>query len=531
MLEIRRAGLARPWLRRLVSGLGLCGAVCLIVFYGCREQVGNEIDRNRAPDTYLTGFPPDSTTSTYRIHLFWYGSDYDGRVVGYEYAVTDSSPIEDTITYKFTTRTDSVFKMQVGSTQQVMAHRFYIRAIDNEGKVDPRPAWTFFGSVDLVPPTPIFTRSEGFRAGAPSIPIGPSNVTVPDDTVDAGYDVRFQWRGVDGDRVVLESGVIDTVGQVVAFEHWLTPSQAAPIRGDVTDTSVVFTNLQSGKYVFNLRAVDDAGFAGLDPTTRPFVWNRDPQTYFTTGFDSTAAGGGAEKVRMTAYSPLWPDSLVFFAGDTLPLPSVNRVPVAIDVRARMYGRDPDDVLGRGVSGFQFRGGVGAWEQADTTEGRARPFARLTQLQTSDMVLQGRCTDGYGRRDGSPAETFFSVNRAPVLLDTLGVVGGTPIFQYPRNGQQIRLQDIAAAGWSMTVRVKAFDRDGTTDHFGYSFRAGGYIYSDQIEPLEGQICEYGFTVRPEWRQPGEYAIGVRLEETGYGLPHRRVDREIHFRFVE
>jgi hypothetical protein len=531
MQGIRRTDPARPWLRRLVSGLGLCGAVCTVVFFGCREDVGTQIDRNRAPDTYLTGFPADSTTSTYRIHLFWYGSDIDGRVVGYEWAVTDSAPLaEDTITYRFTTRTDSVFRMQVGSTQQVLAHRFYIRAIDNEGKVDPTPARTFFGSVDLVPPLPVFTLSEGFRNGFPAIPIEASDITVPRDTIDAGYDVRFHWKGVDGDRVVLESGAIDTVGQVVAFEHWLTPVQTAPIRGDLSDSAVTFTNLQSGKYVFNLRAVDDAGFAGLDPVTRPFVWNRDPKTYFLTGFDAAAPGGGAYKVRLTAISPAWPDSLVFFEGDTLPLPSINGVPIAIDVRARIYGVDPDDFLGRGVSGFQFRGGVGAWESADTTENAQRPFASLTQLQTSDVVLQARCSDGYGRRDGSPAETYFTVNRAPVLLDTLQIVDGVPVYQYPRRGQEIRLEEIAAAGWTMRVRVLAFDRDATTNRFAYFFRAGGFIYSDQITPQPGQICEYAFQVRPEWRQPGTYAIGVRIEELGYGVPHRKVDLEIPFRFV-
>jgi hypothetical protein len=531
MEGFRRAFASGPLVRRRISGLVLGGAVLAVLLFGCRDELGSGVDRNRAPDTYLTGFPAESTTSVYRVHLFWYGSDYDGQVVRYEFAVTDSAPNdEDTITFKSTTLTDSVFILQVGRTQQVLAHRFYIRAIDNEGKVDPEPAWTFFGSADLVTPRAIFTRSEGFLLGADStIAIGEGNATVPEDTIDAGMSVRFHWVGVDGDRVVLESGQVDTVGRVLSYEHWLSPLQAAPIQDGIEDTIAVYGNLQSGKYIFNLRAVDDAGFGGLDPTVRAFVWNRDPHTYFETGFDASAAGGGAWRPHLLATSEAWSDTLEFFDGDTLPLTSIGGQIKVVNVWSRISGRDPDDNLGAGVGRFQFRGGVGIWEWADTTADPQHPIVALPRLGTTDLAVQARCSDGYGRNDGTPAEIHFVVNYPPVLLDTLAMDGGQPVYQRPRDNEAIRLADLAAANWQLNGRVRALDPDGTTTRFAYYVRAGGFQYGTPITPGAEQICQYSVVIPTEWRQVGTYAIGVRVEELTDGT-RRRVDLEIPFRIV-
>lgn len=531
MEGFRRAFVSGPLCRRRVSGLALAGAVLAVLLFGCREELGSGVDRNRAPDTYLTGFPAESTTTVYRVHLFWYGADYDGHVERYEFAVTDSAPNdEDTITYRSTTLTDSVFILQVGRTQQVLAHRFYIRAVDNEGKVDPEPAWTFFGAADLVTPRAVFTRAEGFLEGSDStIAIGEGEVTVPRDTIDAGMNVRFAWRGQDGDRVVLTSGQIDTVGKVISFEHWLSPLQAAPIRDEIDDTTAVYTGLQSGKYLFSLRAVDDAGFGGLDPAVRAFVWNRDPQTYFETGYDSSAAGGGAWRPHLLATSEAWSGTREYFDGDTLPLTSINGQIKVVDVWTRISGRDPDDNLHLGVRRFQFRGGVGIWESADTTADPQHPIVALARLRTTDLVVQARCTDGHGRNDGTPAEIRFVVNYSPVLLDTVGTDGGQPIFQRPRRDEAIRLADLAAANWQLNGRVRAHDPDATTTRFAYYFRTSGFQYGTPITPGAGQICQYSVTIPTEWRQVGTYAIGVRVEEQTDGT-RRRVDLEIPFRIV-
>jgi hypothetical protein len=47
---------------------------------GCREQTTAPIDRNLAPETFLTAAPGDSQTSFYRVAVHWAGLDQDGVV-------------------------------------------------------------------------------------------------------------------------------------------------------------------------------------------------------------------------------------------------------------------------------------------------------------------------------------------------------------------------------------------------------------------------------------------------------------------
>jgi len=114
---------------------------------GCREQTTAPIDRNLAPETFLSSAPGDSQTSFYRVAVHWAGIDRDGVVVRYEVAVTDSLPREQDIVWRRTTRSDSLVTFTVEETREVLGHRFYVRAYDNEGKVDPTPRGPSSGRV------------------------------------------------------------------------------------------------------------------------------------------------------------------------------------------------------------------------------------------------------------------------------------------------------------------------------------------------------------------------------------------------
>jgi hypothetical protein len=499
------------WLRRIVASVGLAGALLALVLFGCREEIATDIDTNLSPDTYLTGAPPESSVTVYYAHLYWYGNDVDGAIRGYEFAITDSVPAdEDTLTYRFTAKTDSIFVLPVGRNQQVLGHRFYVRAIDNEGAVDPTPAYAFFGAVDLVAPRAAFTRVEAWD------PVGGSVRTFESgDTIRAGWNVRFAWTGHDGDHVINDAGDSVLVGRVTQYEHWLSPRQASPIPGGLADTTISFDDLESGRFQFNVRAVDDAGFAGLDPEAVAFVWNMDPVTTFETGVEPAS---GDTLPHYFVSSPAWDGEREFFAGDTIPLMREGFVVAAVDVRVRVDGFDPDDVLGRGVTDFEYRTGAGRW----TNLGDGREIL-LQDQSTSSFKLDARCRDGYLRKDGSPASMLITINRAPTLLDTLGFIGGHPILAYPRLDQPVPLDSLVAWSFVLPVRIKASDPDSTTDTFGYSFRPSGFLYGDEIQPGTGRICETGLTVPNDWR-PGQYAIGVRVAERGYS---DRIVRQAEF----
>jgi hypothetical protein len=89
---------------RLRVGLLLC-LFAVIVVVGCRKPLAPNIDRNKAPETWITAAPfdtitldpalprPSPTTIPIRFHVYWAGSDVDGNVAGYYWAVVETLPL------------------------------------------------------------------------------------------------------------------------------------------------------------------------------------------------------------------------------------------------------------------------------------------------------------------------------------------------------------------------------------------------------------------------------------------------------
>ena len=471
--------------------------VLVVSMFGCRDELGTDLDTNLPPDTYITGAPAESTTAFYKVHLFWYGDDTDGVVVGYEYVITDSMPAdEDTLTYAYTTRTDSIFAFPVEANQQVVGHRFYVRAIDDQGAEDPEPAITFFGVADLIAPTPVFEVARAYDPDSPDVfrDITSENPVVPTDTINAGWDVHFEWSGFDADSMITETGEKIRAGEVMQYEYLLRGRDSAPLLVSRDDTTATYDDLGNGVYVFQLRAVDDAGFMGLDPKQRSFVWNYDPQTYF---FDPR---GDDLRPRVIATSEdAWEGELEFFAGDTIPMSgrhtsSSSRVH-KVDIRFELWGVDPDDELEVGVSRFQYRKGVARYETAtnnpeyDPTDPEERAYAAFIELEdqtTTSISLYVRCFDGYGQPDGSAAIFPLYINRGPILLDTLAVVGGEPVMQYPSRFEPIPMDSVRAWGNRIPIRLKASDPDSTTHFFKYQLvisPSGGALYGPESDDTD------------------------------------------------
>lgn len=516
MFKFSRGRAGRSLARRSFSVLALASGLMVVLLFGCRDELESDLDTNQLPDTYLTGVPADSNATFYRVHLYWYGNDVDGRITGYEYAVTDSFPAdEDTITYHYTTRTDSIFLMPVGASQQLLGHRFYVRGIDNAGAVDPEPAWAFFGAVDLIPPTPIFTVAEAYDPEGPGVmELTSTHETVPTDTIPTGWDVRFEWRGLDADRMINEQGEIDTVGTIVEYEYWLLPIENAPIVGGPEDTTATYEDLTSGKYTFQLQAVDDAGFKGLDPTVRTFVWNMDPQTEFDRRWNPAIQDSA---VYFLATSRGWGnEELVFFQGDTIPMTSSSSGRVRdVDVRMKLRGYDPDGEEGVGVGGFQWRLGVGQWDSEVDEDN----YIEKNGLETTNNFLYARCQDALGRRDGTPASVGLYINRAPNLRQNVAAEGEPELLMHPFPHSTVAWDSIRAWGDRLKVRVRAIDPDSTTVDFHYSFRllgpCGSVLYSLRNEESMEAYRELFFPWPVDCAGPGDYQLSVRIEEDASG----------------
>ena len=289
---------------------------CLSI--GCRNALSPNVDRNRAPETWLTGAPQDTlqvrnadgTVSRADIHtipirfrLSWAGSDLDGVVAGFYWAVVETLPIPvegtfglpplpgpRTSQYRFTTRTDSVFTFTVSEYAPDRQHAFYIYAVDDKGKGDATPARFIFNALDRFPPLPTLYVSEGTGKVTRLLAHGALPTTTdttvairdtvnlqelgraPADTIPSGSRIDFRWHA--------EPTIAG--GYAVKYKYKLDESQFVEVDSSVHaksyNTGLGNDNVNPGNKQFNLRAFDEAG--GARELTRRFVVNWSPDTWF-----------------------------------------------------------------------------------------------------------------------------------------------------------------------------------------------------------------------------------------------------------
>ncbi len=515
--------------------LGLASIVAVAAIWGflggCRDQTTTPIDRNRAPETFLTSAPGDSQTNFYRVGMRWAGTDHDGAVVAFDVAVTESLPIFEQIEWKRTQRTDSIIVFPVEETREVLGHRFYVRSVDDEGRLDPTPAWVFFGARNNVPPDVEFLEAVAFGPGGEEFELTSENPDFPTDTISTGWGVRFRWTGSDGDVAIGPDGSVIQVGRVDKFFYRLLPIESEYLGGSLMDTSAVyggdfFERFPRGSaYAFNARAIDDGGLSGSGSVTRSFVWNRDPETRLTR----------CEHPDGSGLKPCFDVSgRTYFSGDTLPLPSpkagVDSFP---SPRFTATAFDPDPLDGDpSVASMEWRYSTGAiftsWKEFEPGSS-----VRLLGLATGDFLAMVRSIDRLDRVEGTPDTLLFFVNFAPrfVTRSEDGLFVQTPL-----PGDMIPLSGLAD---SLVCRFMVDNPDegivekirwgyrfeGSENEFGfryYSPVSGSVPYQFRAMPLSGRF------------RVGSYVIRIRVEDNrqvgGDDRGSRSAERVVHFQVV-
>lgn len=259
-----------PLWRRLRSlariGMPLLG---LALLTGCAKDVVR-LDKNRPPRTFIVAAPLDSTGNaqasgtTYRVHLYWRGEDDDGYVVGFLWAFDDSS----LSAFRYTTKTDSIFELLVNDSTALTGttnpgtsryHTFFIRSVDNLGKLDPSISVfnrrTFNASTK--PPTARFVG--GLPSGLVAI-----------DTLSDGKPFEVCWSGTDSDGVVSRY-----MYQVGTYTSPIGKDTCAYFNDPSNPKAI---GLPSGIYTMTVRAIDNADAVGK--VQFAFVVNHDPETWF-----------------------------------------------------------------------------------------------------------------------------------------------------------------------------------------------------------------------------------------------------------
>jgi hypothetical protein len=114
---------------------------------------------NGAPDTRLANIPKENDTVFALVTLVWNAGDYDGYITHYQYRYfTDhQAPGSSTlwVPYDSTAWTDTTGTGAIiafNSTEVLNKQRFLVRAIDNDGNVDPTPAERVIYTLRTVAP-------------------------------------------------------------------------------------------------------------------------------------------------------------------------------------------------------------------------------------------------------------------------------------------------------------------------------------------------------------------------------------------
>ena len=190
----------------------LCGLILLagaITWLSCDRPTA-PANPNDPPDTKLANIPPDNDTVFALVTLNWNGGDYDGFITGYQYryftyhlapgsrdvwVMFDSTAWADT--------TGSGATIAFNSSDSLNRQQFLVRAVDNDGNVDPTPAERIIYTPRTTPPiTKILQPLKNSKVLVVSAVTdwwsGVSLLITAQDRTQFGSVVDYAWS-VDGD--------------------------------------------------------------------------------------------------------------------------------------------------------------------------------------------------------------------------------------------------------------------------------------------------------------------------------------------
>ncbi len=277
----------------------------LLVICGCEHKKDIPIPNER-PIVKVSGGPPNGGTANYTIPIYWFGSDGDGVVDHFLYA------IDDTTSWTETTFFQGSF-LFVADTARASGdfgrwHTFYIKSVDNEG-MPSVPDYLTFDARTVAPRTTIKSPKCDETLGIPclgALPLGTSVKVIwegedPDSRDPSLKPIGYTWRlfntnllnpmGVDDDSILL----IIPCWEIDVTSCWSDPTP---------QTEIIFSNLASGIFwQFGVRAIDEAGAVepGLKMNRNVIFFKTIPNA----GFPDLCVYEGASAHCFPANGPVW----------------------------------------------------------------------------------------------------------------------------------------------------------------------------------------------------------------------------------
>ncbi len=272
-----------------------------MLFYGCNYK-GTEYPQEN-PFVNVYGVPPDSSVLGAAPQIYWWGTDRDGRILGYEYIDIPRSKVSETtyadLVANYSTspnvpdsgvalldgkysrwlltesNMDTIF-LTLEPGEDTTEHLFCVRSFDNDSNRSDMECMIYF-RINEPPDSMILLEYDDYPEG--------DTFWVIDDFTDDWEGIPVSWRGHDPDNsVVLEyhwwvenfddaldtartSLAEDSLGGIFAGKDTLD--------GWVRSTSTLLKNIPTGHWRFIIQIRDDAFYPGaMDTfefyTTHPF---------------------------------------------------------------------------------------------------------------------------------------------------------------------------------------------------------------------------------------------------------------------
>lgn len=264
---------------------------------GCDTGLSGSSSENLAPTTNLTVERinrGDDFRLSSQINISWWGNDPDGYVVGYEYAINDTSEGA----WTFTEKSDSTFILPITEGQDVDDVLFKVRAVDDDGARDPvgarlvypivnsRPVASF--NDNETPPDTLFAISSfGWRVFDPD---GLANIRSTEiainDTVNGWVDIPLSEQNEGRLFISLE---VDnsTVGTKTANVFiGRSYSTAVDESGNPIEIPGIEVGASNTAYI---RSIDAAGAVSQVDTLSWYVKQQTSKTLFINDFGGSTS--------------------------------------------------------------------------------------------------------------------------------------------------------------------------------------------------------------------------------------------------
>jgi hypothetical protein len=435
---------------RNTIGILVFSAMALTFLVPACRQEQEPLDKNRAPETYLTVAPPETTNAEYRVHLYWYGEDKDGVVTQFmwhrsdtlrtlrpdlepELDLLDWNPEarkDDFETGTFTSATDTVivftgFDIRTGAMLNRQA--FHIVAVDDGGRMDKTPARVqFFAKVNCIPKVSFWFESE-------TIPLEayvPGNL----DTISMFEPFCVRFIGKTCNNIIngyqwIYRGTVYPDFNKDGVPDWYIPTYDPPETVQVCLENRGVTSIPEGDFYFRVTARDEAGARSkADIITGEGVFqvviNHDPDTKILFGENFYTDLSGVPHEILVDFDDAAPDTMPYnsrlrmhYLGWDDPKDSLQYTDPPVPMRFQFKFERWGYGLSGGINSHK-----PAWMpelKAEDTNCNSNEDSTTMRVGTYDYFFLAKSFDEQYRYDHTPDSVAF-VGNFPPTIDRIAI---------------------------------------------------------------------------------------------------------------